>query len=64
MDRALTLPLISSLAGFSLVAMIMHMHGVWQQRQRLAALDDARLNDLGITARDAHREATRAVWDY
>ncbi|MBB5515560.1 uncharacterized protein YjiS (DUF1127 family) [Rubricella aquisinus] len=64
MDRALSLPLISSLASFSLIAMAMHMHSVWQQRQRLAALDDARLDDLGISAKQAHREASRPLWDY
>jgi uncharacterized protein YjiS (DUF1127 family) len=34
-----------------------------RQRQHLAALDDALLNDIGLTREDARREASRSVWD-
>lgn len=34
-----------------------------RQRRHLASLDDARLNDIGLTREDATREATRPVWD-
>lgn len=36
---------------------------VWRQRRRLAEMDASRLDDLGISAREAAREAGRPVWD-
>ena len=34
-----------------------------RQRRQLAALDATRLDDLGLTAQDARREAARPFWD-
>lgn len=36
---------------------------VWRQRRCLAQLDASRLEDIGVTAREAAREAARSVWD-
>jgi uncharacterized protein YjiS (DUF1127 family) len=36
---------------------------LWQQRRALAALDDARLADLGLTREQARTEANRPLWD-
>lgn len=33
------------------------------QRRQLAALDDALLEDIGLSRGDARREAARAPWD-
>jgi uncharacterized protein YjiS (DUF1127 family) len=35
----------------------------WRQRHHLARLDDARLEDLGITRAAALAEANRSFWD-
>ncbi|WP_373354699.1 DUF1127 domain-containing protein [Pseudoroseicyclus sp. CXY001] len=53
-------PLALRLPGaFSLAS----MHGAWLQRRALSKLDGARLSDLGITEREAAREASRPFWD-
>lgn len=36
---------------------------VRRQRHQLAELDDALLEDIGLTAEEARREARRPVWD-
>lgn len=36
---------------------------VARQRRRLRALDDAALNDIGISRAEALREASRSFWD-
>lgn len=43
--------------------LIGRLYDLWRSRQALANLDDARLKDVGISAREAHREATKLVWD-
>ncbi len=37
--------------------------GLWRQRRALARLDDAALDDIGVTRRQAEAEARRPVWD-
>ncbi|MCR8827099.1 DUF1127 domain-containing protein [Pseudosulfitobacter koreensis] len=37
--------------------------GLWLSRRALARLDQAALDDIGVTAEDAHREASRPIWD-
>ncbi|WP_037916710.1 DUF1127 domain-containing protein [Sulfitobacter sp. 20_GPM-1509m] len=37
--------------------------GLWRSRRALAQLDAAALDDIGVTAQEAHAEATRPVWD-
>jgi uncharacterized protein YjiS (DUF1127 family) len=39
------------------------MVATWRQRRALAALDHARLADLGLTEGEALRESRRPVWD-
>jgi uncharacterized protein YjiS (DUF1127 family) len=36
---------------------------LWRQRRQLAQLDSARLDDLGLSRRDALSEAARKPWD-
>jgi len=36
---------------------------LYRQRRRLARLDAAALDDLGLTLRDARAEARRPLWD-
>ncbi|MEL6582845.1 MAG: hypothetical protein AAFQ36_03355 [Pseudomonadota bacterium] len=53
MDRTLSLPIIATLlGGFSLVAVLhfaANASARYEQRQRLIAMDDSRLADMGIT---------------
>ncbi|GAW35949.1 hypothetical protein RA2_03017 [Roseovarius sp. A-2] len=39
------------------------MLDVFRQRRALLRLDDTALTDLGLTRREALREATRPFWD-
>ena len=39
------------------------MVAIWHQRRALAALDHARLADLGLTEAEALRESRRPAWD-
>lgn len=36
---------------------------LYRSRIRLADLDDHRLNDIGLTKKEAYAEASRPVWD-
>jgi uncharacterized protein YjiS (DUF1127 family) len=36
---------------------------LYRSRARLAALEDHQLNDIGLTKKEAHAEASRPVWD-
>nr|WP_246030375.1 DUF1127 domain-containing protein [Litoreibacter halocynthiae] len=36
---------------------------LYRQRRALAALDDSRLADIGLSRREADAEARRPVWD-
>ncbi len=37
--------------------------GLWEQRRKLAVLDDAALRDIGLTRDEAVTEAQRPLWD-
>ncbi len=37
--------------------------GLWRSRRALAQLDHAALEDIGVSAQEAHREASRPIWD-
>jgi uncharacterized protein YjiS (DUF1127 family) len=39
------------------------MDAVWRQRLALSELDPDLLNDIGVTAAEARREAAKPVWD-
>lgn len=49
-------------AGFPAIALL-RMADVARQRRALAALDDDRLADLGLSRAEAAREAARPFWD-
>ena len=40
-----------------------HLFSVWRERRALSRLDDAALNDIGITREEAMIEARRPLWD-
>lgn len=39
------------------------LFGLWRSRRVLAELDEARLNDIRVTADEAEAEAGRPLWD-
>ena len=45
------------------LARLVQGYAAWQQRKRLATLDDAILRDIGLTREQARAEASRPVWD-
>lgn len=47
----------------SVLARLAQVHAVWRQRQKLKALDDDALKDIGVTRAQARKEAARSVWD-
>lgn len=46
-----------------LLARIRAAFALRRQRNRLRALDDRLLDDIGLPRDDAEREATRPIWD-
>jgi uncharacterized protein YjiS (DUF1127 family) len=42
---------------------LLSLIALWRSRQQLAKLDATQLCDIGISARDAAKEATRTPWD-
>ncbi len=54
---------LPSRSGGGLVARLMQAMGVWQQRRKLAEMDDAQLRDIGVTRAEALEEAERPLWD-
>jgi len=58
-------PRIASCAPrpLNLTARLLGMLALRRQRNALAKLDDAALRDIGLTRRDALREANRPLWD-
>ena len=49
--------------GFPLITWLVHAWNANRQRRVLANLDDRRLEDLGLTYREARHEASRPFWD-
>lgn len=47
----------------SLILRLLDTLGLMRQRRDLATLDDALLEDLGLTREAAEAEARRAAWD-
>jgi uncharacterized protein YjiS (DUF1127 family) len=47
---------------FSVLGKIEFMHERWRQRQHLLALDDRLLADIGLSRREALREARKLFW--
>jgi uncharacterized protein YjiS (DUF1127 family) len=42
---------------------VKEIYSVFRQRQHLARLDDAALNDIGLTRKDVEIEIKRPIWD-
>lgn len=61
--RALTLPRSAALPRLALLPRLRDALALGHQRRQLAALDAARLSDLGLTAAQARNEAARPFWD-
>ena len=38
-------------------------HAAWRQRRALDRLDEAALNDIGISRAEAQKESRKPVWD-
>ena len=53
-------PRKTSLSPFAWVA---HAMEARRERKALARLDGKALSDIGLTKSQAHREATRPIWD-
>lgn len=49
--------------GGSALARFVQVYAGWQQRKRLATLDDAILRDIGLTRHEAEAEAARPIWN-
>ncbi|MCK0142696.1 DUF1127 domain-containing protein [Aliiroseovarius sp. F20344] len=49
--------------SFSPLTWVANMLETRRERQALAELDAYRLEDIGLTEAEAHREATRPLWD-
>ncbi|MDP2083961.1 MAG: DUF1127 domain-containing protein [Gemmobacter sp.] len=60
---ALTLRRVERRGGTGLMSRVLAAIALSAQRRRLADLDDARLDDLGLTRAQARSEAARAPWD-
>jgi uncharacterized protein YjiS (DUF1127 family) len=55
--------LLPSRSRSGLMAFALQAIGVWQQRRKLARLDDTQLRDIGVTRAEALQEAERPLWD-
>ncbi|MCH2078800.1 MAG: DUF1127 domain-containing protein [Rhodobacteraceae bacterium] len=62
MTASFTRPARHSSAS-DIVARVSHWLNVARSRRALAALDAMQLADLGISATEAHDEASRPFWD-
>lgn len=47
----------------SILKTVAHLVAVHRQRKALAHMDDAALEDIGISRSEAEREAKRPIWD-
>lgn len=56
-------PCLTAHASAGIFARLAALFGIAEQRHRLAHLDDAALNDIGITRAQALAESRRPMWD-
>lgn len=56
-------PSMSLSRSFSLIGATFSLLALSRSRQALNNLDARALEDIGVTAADARREATRPIWD-
>ena len=61
MERSISRP--RTHRSFEPFGVVAAWFAVLRQRQALAHLDAARLNDIGVTADEARAEADRPFWD-
>lgn len=61
MIRAIFLPRLGS--SFRPLVLMTQAIELAHQRAALARLDTTALNDIGVSPKDAHREAQRGFWD-
>ena len=47
----------------SLITRLIFLRDLWRQRRALKDLDDAALEDIGISRSQAESEARRPIWD-
>ncbi len=47
----------------SVINRIKRLYSLWRQRRALGQLDDAALDDIGLSRQQAAAEARRPVWD-
>ena len=59
----LTLDRVTRRAKRGISGILFTMLAVRAQRRALAAMDDSRLADLGLSRADAMAEAARPIWD-
>ncbi len=59
----ITAPAVAISRPTGIAAKLSQMVGVYRQRRQLARLDDAALNDIGISRDAAALEADRPFWD-
>jgi len=58
-----TTPVLRTMFHVAPITWISRAWAANRQRRALLALDDSRLDDLGLTYRQARREATKPIWD-
>lgn len=46
-----------------LLSTLLHLDSLYRQRNHLSQLDDAALEDIGLTRAEAQAEARRPIWD-
>ena len=47
----------------TVISRFIQAYAGWQQRKRLATLDDAALRDIGLNRTQANAEAARPIWN-
>ncbi|WP_323766755.1 hypothetical protein [Marinovum sp.] len=60
---ARTLPLTHARPRHSALPRLADLAALYRQRKTLGQLDAARIDDLGISAEEARREACKPIWD-
>ena len=50
-------------SGGSPLFWMTRLYSVWRSRQALGRLDNAMLEDIGLSAKSAYEEAAKPIWD-
>lgn len=59
----ITVPGRARPSGQPLINRMTRRYDLWRQRRALARLDEAALQDIGLSRREAETEARRPIWD-